>query len=70
MSDKLKYVTQYDRLTLPAIQRLECWMKEITDLICYQPEVPMRHKTELCNALHAFRMELGPNPANATKEEK
>lgn len=49
-------------MTTPAIQRLEAWMKEITDLLCYQPEIPVAHKTEICNALHAFQKEIEAAP--------
>jgi len=45
-------------LTRPAVQRLEAWMKEITDLLCYQPEVPLAHKTEVVNAMVAFSKEI------------
>ena len=47
-----------DELTRPAVQRLEAWMKEVTDLLCYQPEIPLAHKTELVNAMKAFEREI------------
>jgi hypothetical protein len=50
--------TQKAELSLPAIQRLEAWMKEITDCLCYQPEIPVAHKSELVNAFVAFQNEL------------
>ena len=45
-------------LTEPQIQRLEAWMKEVTDLICYQPEVPLAHKSALIDAFVAFQNEI------------
>lgn len=45
-------------LSKPAVQRLEAWMKEVTDLLCYQPEIPLAHKTEIVNALNLFSLEL------------
>jgi hypothetical protein len=33
-------------------------MKEITSLICYQPEVPSAHKAALIDALVAFQKEI------------
>jgi hypothetical protein len=53
-------------LSKPAIQRLEAWMREITELVCYQPEVPMAHKTALINALFEFKKEIGTNPPTET----
>ncbi len=47
-----------DILTEPAVQRLEAWMKEITDLIAYQPEVPLDHKEALLDAFIAFQNEI------------
>lgn len=41
-------------MSTPELQCLEVWMKEVTDLLCYQPEVPLSHKTELVHALQAF----------------
>lgn len=38
-------------------QRLEAWMREVTDLLCYQPSVPMDHKKLLVEALEAFARE-------------
>lgn len=50
-------------LSKPATQRLEAWMMEITDLLCYQPDVPLSHKTELVNALKLFQKEIN-NPVD------
>lgn len=50
-----KYIPE---LSVPAVQRLEAWMKEVTDLICYQPEVPIAHKSALINAFVAFQNEI------------
>ena len=49
-----------DPVVLPraAVQRLEAWMREVTDLLCYQPEVPMTHKTCVVDAMLAFAREL------------
>jgi hypothetical protein len=52
-------VNYLNGVSKPAFQRLEAWMREITDLLCYQPEVPTAHKTELANALHQFLREIG-----------
>lgn len=30
------------------------WMQEVTSLLCYQPEVPMTHKEDLCTALNDY----------------
>jgi len=47
----------------PALQRLEAWMREITDLLCYQPEIPLAHKSALLEAFVAFQNEVNlPNP--------
>jgi hypothetical protein len=48
-----------EQLTVPAIQRLEAWMREVTDLLCYQPDIPLDHKTAIVEAMVAFRKELG-----------
>ena len=47
-------------LSVPAVQRLEAWMQEISDLLAYQPEVPMAHKTAMIDALMAFKKEINP----------
>jgi hypothetical protein len=39
-------------------QRLEAWMMEVTDLLCYQHQVPLAHKTEIVNAFRAFQKEV------------
>jgi hypothetical protein len=49
-----------DELTVPAVQRLEAWMKEVTDLLCYQPEIPVAHKSCLIDAFVAFQNEITP----------
>lgn len=38
----------------PDVSALGKWMQEVTQLLCYQPEVPMKHKEELCNALNEY----------------
>jgi len=45
-------------LTRAWAQRLEAWMVEVTDLLCYQLDVPLAHKTEIVNALKAFQKEV------------
>lgn len=32
------------------------WMNEVTQLLCFQPDVPTQHKTDLCNALNDYNM--------------
>ena len=44
-------------MSKPEKQRLEAWMKEVTDLLCYQPEVPLANKTCLVKAMQAFLKE-------------
>lgn len=58
-------------MSKPAAQRLEVWMKEITDLLCYQPEVPLAHKTCIVDAMTAFQKEVNPHskPTTVTKGE-
>lgn len=56
-----------NQLSKPAVQRLEAWMKEVTDLLCYQPEIPLAHKTEIVNALHLFSAELNEETAKEGK---
>lgn len=38
----------------PDVVALQNWMHEITQLLCFQPDVPMQHKTDLCNALNEY----------------
>lgn len=45
-------------LSTPAIQRLEACLKEIVDCLCYQPEVPLAHKSCLIDAFVAFQNEI------------
>jgi hypothetical protein len=45
-------------MTKCSVQRLEAWMKEITDVLCYQPDIPMDHKTCIVNALKLFQNEI------------
>ena len=30
------------------------WMHEVTSSICYQPEIPISHKDDICKALESF----------------
>jgi hypothetical protein len=32
------------------------WMQEVTSLLCFQPEVPMKHKQDLCDRLNDFQL--------------
>ncbi len=41
---------------------LEAWMREVTALLCYQPEVPMTHKVDLSNAMQSYRVASGRTP--------
>jgi hypothetical protein len=34
------------------------WMEEATALLCYQPEVPMKHKEDLCDAMNEYKQIL------------
>ena len=52
-------------MTKPKEQRLEAWMGEVTSVLCYQPEVPQRHKEILVAALKAFEDEIDSSPSNA-----
>ena len=33
---------------------LQCWMQDVTSLLCYQPEVPHAHKESLVKALEHY----------------
>jgi len=33
---------------------LQCWMQDVTSLLCYQPEVPHAHKESLVKALDHY----------------
>lgn len=46
------------KLPRPVTQRLEAWMKEVTDLLCYQSDIPLAHKECLVNAMLKFSKEL------------
>ena len=35
-------------------QALTNWMGEVTQLLCYQPDIPLKHKTDVCDALNNF----------------
>lgn len=35
-------------------EKLENWMKEVTALLCYQPDIPLQHKVDLSNALKEY----------------
>ncbi len=48
-------------MTLPELQRLEAWMREVTDAICYQPEIPLDHKKEVAEAMNSFSKEIDAN---------
>ena len=37
----------------------ERWMREVTDLLCYQPDIPMEHKTSLVDAFANYRKVIG-----------
>lgn len=50
-------------LSKPAVQRLEAWMREVTDTLAYQPDIPMTHKTCVVDALMAFTREVSPAEA-------
>lgn len=54
----MRVVRPIKYMDTPAIQRLEAWMKEVTDLLCYQPEVPTAHKTCVVDAMMAFTKEV------------
>jgi hypothetical protein len=49
------------------------WMQDITSLVCYQPEVPMKHKESLCAAMARYtgcRSNLqATQPPNARGEQ-
>ena len=38
---------------------LESWMREVTDLLCYQPEIPMAHKQTMVDAFAKYRKAIG-----------
>ena len=38
---------------------LESWMREVTDLLCYQPEIPMTHKQCVVEAFSRYRTAIG-----------
>jgi hypothetical protein len=40
----------------PDVAALQKWMNEVTQLLCFQADVPMQHKTDLCNALNEYNM--------------
>lgn len=40
----------------PDVEALGKWMHEVTQLLCYQPDVPQTHKIDLCNALNEYNM--------------
>lgn len=56
-----------NELSKPAVQRLEAWMREVTEVLSYQPEIPLAHKTILHDALHAFSQELEAPSAHGTE---
>lgn len=56
-------------LSRPAVQRLEAWMKEVTDLLCYQPEIPLIHKQCVAEAMHTFTKEIEALDAKRQKAE-
>jgi len=45
-------------ISVSASQRLEAWMQEITSVLCYQPDIPVDHKTVIADAMHEFSEEL------------
>lgn len=50
--------TAFDAIAGAAAARsdaMAAWMDEVTSLLCYQPEVPLKHKEDLCNALNEFK---------------
>jgi len=38
---------------------LEAWMREVTDALCYQPEIPMEHKKSIVQAFSFYRSAIG-----------
>lgn len=54
MPEPMSEKTEPQTLPDPVIQSLKLWMAEVTSLLCYQPEIPMAHKTDICNALTDF----------------
>ncbi len=40
--------------TAPSVVALTKWMHEVTALLCYQPEVPLKHKEDLCAAMNEY----------------
>lgn len=49
-------------------QAIQKWMHEVTSLLCYQPEVPMKHKEDLCNALNEFNQVVEASTAEERTE--
>lgn len=57
-------------MTRATEQRLEAWMREVTDLLCYQPEVPMAHKTALVEAMQNFGRQIEHEDKLRQEEER
>lgn len=56
-------------MTTAAVQRLEAWMKEVTDLLLYQPDIPVAHKQFVAEAMVAFTKEIEAAPMCAAQPE-
>jgi hypothetical protein len=41
------------------IKAIQKWMEECTQILCYQPDIPLAHKTDLANALFQVNRALG-----------
>ena len=51
----------FDAAACSAAARSEAmtkWMEEVTSLLCFQPEVPLKHKEDLCAALNSYKQVL------------
>lgn len=47
------------------------WMDEVTGLLCFQPEVPLTHKMDLCAALKKYKsISRGEEPKRHREREK
>lgn len=53
LCDQIKQVVTKTPLS-PVDEALFAWMQEITALLCYQPDVPMKHKEDLCKSLNSY----------------
>lgn len=55
------------RDSAPAEKALHQWMQEVTSILCYQPEIPLAHKTDLANALAEYEKANGLLNVKETK---